>query len=61
LTEEEFEIMKQHTTKGAALLSGSHREVLNLAEEIAISHHERWDGPVTLTDSRAMISPWAEE
>ena len=44
LTEDEFAVMKHHTTKGAALFSGSHRDVLQLAEQIAISHHERWDG-----------------
>jgi len=44
LTPEEFEVMKIHTTKGAELLSGSRHEVLKLAERIALTHHERWDG-----------------
>jgi putative two-component system response regulator len=44
LSESEFETMKEHTTIGAAILSGSTNRVLSLAEEIAISHHERWDG-----------------
>lgn len=44
LTAEEFEIMKRHTVDGAAILGGSDREVLRLAEEIALTHHERWDG-----------------
>lgn len=44
LTEEEFAIMRQHTTIGAQILSGSTSPWLRLAEEIALSHHERWDG-----------------
>ncbi len=44
LTEEKFAIMKQHTVIGAEMLSGSTSPWLQLAEEIALSHHERWDG-----------------
>jgi putative two-component system response regulator len=44
LSESEFETVKAHTTIGAAILSGSASRVLLLAEKIAISHHERWDG-----------------
>jgi putative two-component system response regulator len=44
LTEEEFEQMKQHTVIGARMLAGSSSPVLQLAEKIALSHHERWDG-----------------
>ncbi|HEX8465239.1 MAG TPA: HD domain-containing phosphohydrolase [Abditibacterium sp.] len=44
LTDEEFDTMKQHTTIGAKMLSGSTSPWLKLAEEIALSHHERWDG-----------------
>jgi putative two-component system response regulator len=44
LTAEEFSRMKQHTVLGAAILAGSTSDVLRLAEEIAISHHEWWDG-----------------
>jgi len=44
LTPEEFEIVKTHTTIGARILSGSRAPILRLAEEIAFSHHERWDG-----------------
>ncbi|MBI2877166.1 MAG: response regulator [Candidatus Tectomicrobia bacterium] len=43
-TPEEFEIMKTHTTIGARILSGSESEFLRMAEMIALSHHERWDG-----------------
>jgi CHASE2 domain-containing sensor protein len=36
--------MKTHTTIGASILSGSRSELVQLAEQIALSHHERWDG-----------------
>lgn len=44
LTVEEFEVMKTHTTIGAQILSGSRFPILQKAEEIALTHHERWDG-----------------
>jgi putative two-component system response regulator len=44
LTEDEFEQMKQHTSIGARMLGGSNSPVLKLAEKVALSHHERWDG-----------------
>ena len=36
--------MKTHTLIGAKLLSGGHSELIKVAELIALSHHERWDG-----------------
>ena len=44
LTDEEFTIMKSHAAAGAALLSDGHSDVVRVAERIAGSHHERWDG-----------------
>jgi putative two-component system response regulator len=44
LSEQEFATMKQHTTIGGRMLSGSSSPWLQLAEEIALTHHERWDG-----------------
>jgi putative two-component system response regulator len=44
LTAEEWEIMKTHTTAGARILGGGKSRIIRLAEEIALSHHERWDG-----------------
>ena len=44
LTSEEYEVMKDHTTIGARILSGSSSPLLQLAERIAISHHEKWNG-----------------
>jgi len=44
LDEHEFEIIKTHTTLGAKMLSGSDSVFLKMAETIAWSHHEKWDG-----------------
>jgi PAS domain S-box-containing protein len=44
LTPEEFDEMRRHAEIGASLLSGSDFATLQLAEEIALTHHERWDG-----------------
>jgi putative two-component system response regulator len=44
LTEQEFEIMKGHTTIGATILAGSDNPLIVAAERIALTHHERWDG-----------------
>lgn len=41
-TPEEFEGMKKHTLYGTKIL-GNHLR-LTMANEIAVSHHERWDG-----------------
>jgi putative two-component system response regulator len=44
LTPEEWEAMKRHTVIGRNILAGSDSELLQVAEGIAYSHHERWDG-----------------
>ncbi|MDH5299679.1 MAG: HD domain-containing protein, partial [Desulfobulbaceae bacterium] len=44
LDAEEWEIMKQHSRQGALILEGSDSELLRVAETIALSHHEKWDG-----------------
>jgi putative two-component system response regulator len=44
LTPAEFEIMKSHTTIGGEILGRSRFPILQLARQIALSHHERWDG-----------------
>jgi response regulator RpfG family c-di-GMP phosphodiesterase len=44
LTGEEFETIKSHTLIGARILGGSQSQLLRSAAEIALSHHERWDG-----------------
>lgn len=44
LSPEEFEVIKTHTTLGAKMLSGSDSVFLKMAESIAFTHHEKWDG-----------------
>ena len=44
LEPEEMALMKTHASIGARILAGGHSRLLTLAEEIALSHHERWDG-----------------
>ena len=49
LTNEEFEIMKQHTTKGCEILASMpsgilDKEVYQYSYDICRHHHERWDG-----------------
>lgn len=44
LTPEEMEIIKTHTTQGAKMLTGTQSDILQAAEEIALYHHENWDG-----------------
>jgi len=44
LNPDEWEIMKQHTTIGGMILEGSDAGFIKLAEVIALTHHERWDG-----------------
>jgi len=41
---DEWEIMKQHAVIGGKILSGSDSEFIKLAEVIALTHHEKWDG-----------------
>jgi len=44
LTDEEFDFMKTHTNIGAKILAKSKAGILRLAQQIAISHHEKWNG-----------------
>lgn len=44
LTAKEWETMKAHTTRGADLLTGSRSTIVKMAEQVALTHHERWDG-----------------
>jgi hypothetical protein len=44
LTDEEFEVVKTHAVLGARVLAGAESEILQMAERIVRSHHERWDG-----------------
>jgi putative two-component system response regulator len=44
LTDEEFDCMKTHTNIGAKILANSKSDILRLAQQIAVSHHEKWNG-----------------
>jgi len=44
LTVDEFEIMETHATIGAKILANSNSEIIQMAQQIAISHHEKYNG-----------------
>ena len=44
LTPDEWEIMKGHAAMGAQILGNSRSPYLIMGAEIALNHHERWDG-----------------
>lgn len=44
LSEDEWQTMKTHTTMGGQILDGDDSALLTLAREIAMTHHEKWDG-----------------
>jgi putative two-component system response regulator len=44
LTPAEWEIVRSHTTQGARMLTGTASRILQAAEEIALYHHENWNG-----------------
>lgn len=43
-TDEEYEIMKQHTFRGAQLFEHTHSDFDDVAYQVALTHHEDWDG-----------------
>lgn len=44
LSEEEWKIMQQHTIAGYDMLNHSQSEYLQVGSQIALTHHEKWDG-----------------
>lgn len=44
LTEDEYGLMKTHTLAGAKMLSDAKSDLIQMAEKIALTHHEKWDG-----------------
>ncbi len=44
LSDSELDRMRTHTTIGAKIVLGGSSPLMRVAEEVAISHHERWDG-----------------
>ncbi|HWK53436.1 MAG TPA: HD domain-containing phosphohydrolase [Hyphomicrobiales bacterium] len=58
-TAEEWAIMQSHTTLGYQILQAEESELLTLAGEIALHHHEKWDGsgyPHQLAGERIPLS-----
>ncbi|NDU85284.1 MAG: response regulator [Ferrovum sp.] len=43
-TSDEWTVMKGHAEKGAEILGNSKSPYLQIGAEIALNHHERWDG-----------------
>jgi response regulator RpfG family c-di-GMP phosphodiesterase len=44
LTDEEFELIKTHTTMGYSMLNHSQKDIIRTAATIALQHHEKYDG-----------------
>ena len=44
LNDEEWVVMRRHTIIGAKILRGGSSKYLEAGAEIALSHHEKWDG-----------------
>ena len=57
LDADEWEIMKSHTSIGHGILRESEAPVFQLAAEIALSHHEKWDGSGYPNGLRGMEIP----
>jgi len=59
LTPEERRIIEQHALIGADILGHPHNDLIATAHDIAVSHHERWDGggyPYGLTGTEIPLS-----
>lgn len=61
LTPQEFSVMRWHAVYGGALFSNTTSELDRLCREIALGHHERWDGrgypgrlPEDLTEAKEL-------
>ncbi|MGI8784065.1 MAG: HD-GYP domain-containing protein [Acidobacteriota bacterium] len=57
LTAQEFEMLRAHTRIGASILAGSSLPLLQMAEKIALTHHERWDGTGYTPGFRGQVIP----
>lgn len=58
LDPQEWEIMKTHCAIGKSILKNSSSNIINMAEIIAYTHHERWDGkgyPLGLKSSQIPV------
>lgn len=59
LTDEEFEVVKNHIKYGKQMLETSPGELFNISTEIAYQHHEKWDGSGYMGIKGDNISPCA--
>lgn len=56
-TQDEWKIMREHTSMGAKILGNSKSPYLKMGAEIALNHHERWDGGGYPNGKRAEAIP----
>jgi putative two-component system response regulator len=59
LDPDETELMQRHTVIGAEILSGSRVPLLQVGRDIALTHHEWWDGSGYPTGLRSEAIPMA--
>ncbi|MBF9018868.1 MULTISPECIES: HD domain-containing phosphohydrolase [unclassified Oceanispirochaeta] len=59
LTTEEFAIIKEHTSTGYAILKDSTISTIRIAAEIALNHHEKWEGGGYPNNISGEEIPWA--
>ncbi len=59
LTGGEWDVMKTHTTMGGRIMGASSIPILQLAHQVAVFHHERWDGRGYPNELRGSESPIA--
>ncbi len=58
LTPEEFRTMQYHTVAGAKLFHDARSDLDVMARDIALHHHERWDGKGYPGQVDDMTGPW---
>ena len=56
LTDKEFELMKMHTLYGSELLLKYTDKAMQAAAEVALNHHERYDGSGYMKKTRDEVS-----
>jgi putative two-component system response regulator len=57
LTPDEWEVMQEHASMGATILGNSKSSYLKMGAEIALNHHERWDGGGYPNGKRGEVIP----
>ena len=58
LTEEEFALMRQHPKYGYDIIGNHSSRLLQMARQVAISHHEKWNGSGYPNGLRGEDIPW---